>query len=442
MIKNAIAALIILSALGAQPARATTACDYSFILRQPTFALVAPEASTSSASLATPLGLATDAADFKGIRSVQLVPDVGQALLLTPKLKSVPMEHSTRAGLSGNPVHSVATMPIPQLRPSTTYDVILTVRTIAAPPHCPSTLTERIARFTTESATSLDAIALAHASSAPASGGHLSGPEIFENALHELSTLDYPPVVSFLVTVRSTVEGKLFFESFRSSLRSGDNIVTTHSIPLATTNQPENPWGFNIKIPLLGSLFSNQRKGNHSEPFGVPEMSPAYTFGLLPPKPVQFPGRQRFQYDPDVKSLGRVLTIARNYDATLLGVEQYRSRFVYHLKLTPIDNPETFRLRELWVDTQAFVIWKLRTAGIFPEGPATTIPWEVNYTVVDGHWFIAQESTTSSVRTGGFLANTPEVRYDGITYTFSDFTYPVDSDFDFFSEVKTQAIQY
>jgi hypothetical protein len=116
---------------------------------------------------------------------------------------------------------------------------------------------------------------------------------------------------------------------------------------------------------------------------------------------------------------------------------------VYHLKLTPIDRPDQYRLREAWVDTQAFVIWKLRSAGIFDDGPATTVPWDAEYTVVDGHWFMSSEYTSSTIRTGGFLQNTPPVNYDGMSFTFSDFEYPVDTlDLDFFSEVKTQAMQY
>jgi hypothetical protein len=168
-----------------------------------------------------------------------------------------------------------------------------------------------------------------------------------------------------------------------------------------------------------------------------------YAFGLLPRQPAPFPGQRTPPPDIDVKELGRILTIARDYDATLLGVEPYHSRWVYHLKLVPIDRPDFYRVRELWVDTQASIIWKLRSAGIFEDGPATSVPWDVEYTIVDGHWFMATESTASTIKTGGFLANTPPVNYDGIQFTFSDFTYPEDTlEADFFSEAKTQAIQF
>jgi hypothetical protein len=432
------------SSLVAPVRAAGLTCDYSFIVHQPIFNLVAPQQSSTDVSLATPLGIESEG-NFGTIRQVQLVPDNGKTIELSPNFKPyTPASTLHRNQNFASSSSAIQTMSIPRLRASTTYDVVLLVSTEASPPGCPKTMTEHIARFTTESPTSLDAIALSHEPAVPPSGGALSGPQIFDNALHVLRTFDYPPVVSFIVTARSAVSGKPFVEEFRSSLRSSDDVVITHSIPIYTTNQPENPWGWRVTIPILSSLFPSQRKGNFSQPFGVPEISPAYAFGLDARKPVTFPGmRDTDTEDESVRSLGRVLTIARDYDATLIDVEPYRNRYVYHLKLTPIDRPDYYRLREAWVDTQAFVIWKLRSSGIFDDGPATTVPWDAEYTVVDGHWFMSSEYTSSTIRTGGFLQNTPAVNYDGVSYTFSDFEYPVDTmDLDFFSEVKTQAMQY
>lgn len=423
---------------------ATMTCDYSFIVHQPIYQLVAPQESGTDVSLATPLGIQSDGS-FSTIKQVELVPDSGSPIVLTPRFTPyTPPSILHKSRNFASPASAIVTMPLPRLKPSTTYDVVFSVTTLAAPSGCPKTLTEHIARFTTESATSLDAIALAHEAAAPPSGNKLSGSDIFDNALHTLRTFDYPPVVSFIVTSRSTIGGKPFIEEFRSSLRTSDGIVITHSVPVVTTNQPENPWGWRINIPILSALFPSQRKGNYSQPFGVPEISPTYAFGLLPRKPTEFPGmRTSDDEDSGVRSLGRVLSIARDYEAELLDVEPYRNRYVYHLKLTPIDRPDYYRLREAWVDTQGFIIWKLRSAGIFDEGPATTVPWDAEYTVADGHWFMASEYTASTIKTGGLLSNSPPVNYDGVSYTFSDFAYPQDTmDLDFFSEVKTDAVQY
>ena len=441
-----LAAAIAWSLAALTPAIAGSApsCDYSFLVRQPIFRLVAPEESGTDVSLATPLGIATDGDNFDVIKGVELLPEIGSAVNLPSKFKPLtPLAGAARRrrGLSQTAV--VATMPIPQLKPSTTYDVVFTVKTQSAPSGCPKVLTEHIARFTTESATALDAIALAHEATQTPVNGKLTPTQIFETALHTLRTFDYPSVVSFIVTSRSTVNGKPFVESFRSSARTSDGVVTTHTVPVATTNLPENPWGWRINIPIIGSLFPSQRKGNYSQPFGVPEISPMYTFGLTPRKPAAFPGMRTPEPVIDIKELGRIVTVGRFYDVSLLGIEQYHSRYTYHLKLVPLDRPDYYRLREVWIDTQAYIIWKLRSQGIFDSGPATTVPWDAEYTVVDGRWFMASETTASTIRTGGFLANTPPVNYQGVTYTFSDFTYPEDTlDVDFFSEAKTEAIQY
>jgi hypothetical protein len=448
LVAAVIASLAVNGIVGSSNAAraAATACDYSFIVRQPLFDLVAPQESGTDVSLATPLGVESDG-NFSIIKQVELIPDTGNPIVLNPLFKPYTPRTTLHKNQNFAPSNEdIETMPLPRLKPSTTYDVVFSVSTQAAPSGCPKTLTEHIARFTTESATSLDAIALSHEPATPPTGGRLTGPEIFDNALHVLRSLDYPPVVSFIITSRSTIGGKSFVEEFRSSLRTSDGVVITHSVPISTTNQPENPWGWRVNIPIIGSLFPNQRKGNFSEPFGVPEISPNYAFGLLPRNPVSFPGMPQDNtntQDADVKSLGRVLTIARDYEATLLGVEPYHDRFVYHLKLTPIERPDFYRLRDVWVDTQAFIIWKMRSQGIFDEGPATTVPWDAEYTVVDGHWFMATEYTNSTIRTGGFLANTAPVNYDGVAFTFSDFEYPEDAlDLDFFSEVKTDAMEY
>jgi hypothetical protein len=423
------------------PAPSHPNCNYEFLVEQPIFRLVAPEESGTEVSLVTPLGIASEGATFNIIKLVELVPESGPIMSLPARFK--PMAQIGAHSHLHPPGLNVATMQIPELKASTTYDVVFTVKTVNAPEDCPKTLTEHIARFTTESQQSLDAIALAHEASQAPANGKATGPEIFEGALRTLRTFEYPAVVSFIVTSRSTVGGKPFVESFRSSVRMSDGVVSTHTVPVTTTNQPENPWGWRVNIPILGSLFPNQRKGNYVQPFGVPEISPAYAFGLLPRQPAPFPGQRTPEPDIDVKELGRILTIARDYDATLLGVEPYHSRWVYHLKLVPIDRPDFYRVRDLWVDTQASIIWKLRSAGIFDDGPATTVPWDVEYTIADGHWFMSSESTASTIKTGGFLANTAAVNYDGIQYTLSDFTYPEDVlEADFFSEAKTQAIQF
>ena len=415
--------------LNARLATSATLCDYSFLLRQPTFELVAPEESSVDASLVTPLGIASDAGDFPIIKQVRLVPDQGPPLALPARFKAV----------SGK----IATMNLPELSPSTTYEVVLTVQTVGAPRNCPTTLTERVARFTTESATSLDALALQRAK-VNAPNGKLSGPDIFEDALKELHSLDYPPYVSFLVTTRSTVGAKAFVESFRSLVRTNDDLVNTHKVPVASTNKPESPYGWNINIPLLSQLFKNRKTDNHDEPFGVPQISPLYAFGLRPPAPAQFSrARPVATATSDIKTLGHIRTVGRDYDATLLGSEPYFNRYVYHLKLTPLGDPRVYRLREAWVDTQAFIIWKLRVDGIFDTGPASKVPWDVYYTIFGGHWFMALESTQATVHTGGFWEGTPDTDWNGISYRFSDFSFPESTyDFEFFNELKTDAVQY
>ena len=131
-------------------AQSSPACDYSFLVGQPIFKLVAPEESGTDVSLVTPLGIATEGSDFNIIKNVELVPEAGPILTLPSKFKPLPPSNAShRSQNFENPAEVVATMQIPQLKPSTTYDVVFTVKTLHAPAGCPKSLTEHIARFTT-----------------------------------------------------------------------------------------------------------------------------------------------------------------------------------------------------------------------------------------------------------------------------------------------------
>src|SRR6202165_1304383 len=158
--------LVLIAGLSPRPASSAPTCDYSFILRQPSFQLVAPEESSVNAPLVTPLGIASENGDFKPIQSIKLIPDKGNTLTVTAKFKMA----------SGK----ITTMTILELSPSPTYDLLFYVRAAAAPSGSPGTLTEHIALFTTESATWLDAIAWHHPKAGAPPQGKPDGPDIFE----------------------------------------------------------------------------------------------------------------------------------------------------------------------------------------------------------------------------------------------------------------------
>jgi hypothetical protein len=265
----------------------------------------------------------------------------------------------------------------------------------------------------------------AFADDAGSTGSSPAASQIFDRAIAFVRAQTYPPYLSFIVTVRASAKSKWLVEQFQSVCRTRDDRVLTFSTPISSTNVPDNPYKFTLKVK--GMAIHDSR--NIDEPFGLPELSPIFTFGLL-------------QMHPASSS-------ARQYDVTLVGIETLNGHRVYHLSLVPLAQPKTYRLRDLWVDVRTSTIWKLTSAGAFASGPATGVPWTVTFTMDRGHWLIESEETTTPLLLGGYApALDPYVplpgatRYDGISYTFLNFEFPKTvGDYVFLESKPSQAVQ-
>lgn len=276
-------------------------------------------------------------------------------------------------------------------------------------------------------------------SPATSPGATLTAGKIFANARVAMYLRSYPRFVTYIIDIQATAYGKHYHEGYRAMLRTHDGALAVKRTPLYSTNQPVNPYGF--------SFFGLNKEGSpedHIEPpFGVPIISAVYDFGLARPPPLRrgaeaSPGPDEFA--PPV--LGRISVSGADYDVTLLGEETEDGHDVYHLSLTPLDDPNRNRVRELWVDTHTFDVWKLVTHGIFIGGPPADVDWTVTFIQLQGHWFIRQETTTATLATNGHLFG-GATRYEGINYTLGAYSYPgLISDLEFIeTQFETDAVQ-
>lgn len=271
----------------------------------------------------------------------------------------------------------------------------------------------------------------------PATKG-LSASTIFAKARLEMYLRSYPRYVAYVVDIQANTNyGKRFHEGFRELLRTHDGALAVHSVPIYTSNAPPNPYGF--------SFFGINPEGNPRDhidpPFGVPLMSAIYDFDLARgPTPKHYGGDVPAEEQPPI--IGRIAVSAADYDVTLLGEDSIDGNPVYHLSLTPRDDPERNRVRELWVDERSYDVRKLVTDGIFDEGPATTVPWTVTFIDLHGWWFIRTESTTATTQ-GPRHFIFGGTSYEGVNYTFGRYEYPgLISDYEFLHfGPATQAVQ-
>ena len=282
----------------------------------------------------------------------------------------------------------------------------------------------RASAFIIVAAALLTAVPQARAASPNGSHAALSPTQIFDRALGFARTQSYPPYVSFVVTVHTSTKGKWLVEQFQSLCRTRDDRVVTDAKPLSSTSKADNPYKFTLKTQGMAIHDST----NIEEPFGLPEMSPIFPFGLTSLRPASSPERE--------------------YDVSLLGVETLHNHKVYHLALTPLREPTVYRIRDLWVDAGNFAIWKLTSAGVFRSGPATAVNWDVEYAMNRGRWLIESESTSAPMLLGGYapvlntyVAMPGATHYDGVTYTFSNFDFPKSARFQFFEFRSSQAVQ-
>ena len=441
---GALAALAAIAAMGPSPAAAD--CNPSFVVPQPLYRVVTPEQDADDVSFRNPhIIVATYAADFSSVERISLIPESGKPLDLSPsELSTKPQDLRgiEFTSLYGHPA-TLGAVRVKSLAPSTEYEVVLIVRTAQAP-GCPPALTEHVGRFTTEAQTALEAygdFADTPDSAPTGDAATMNGQLVFQKSREVLRTVRYPSFIAYIVHVRSNTGGKPFLESYHSIVRTQDDIVLTHKTPIETTSKPDAPYG--VRFELLGYKITPHSKGYQPEPFGIPQISPLYSFGMrpigevlqMPPTPEPEPS--------DIRSLGRIEAVAQDYDVTLIGVERYRVRWAYHLRLTPRQDPGVYRLREMFVDTQTFVPWEIVSAGIFPNGAASKVPWNVHYTISNGYWLMTQESTQATLRVGGMMKATTSRSYDGLTYALSDFQYPKDmQDFSFFDTSASEAAEY
>ena len=252
-----------------------------------------------------------------------------------------------------------------------------------------------------------------------------SASQVFDKAIAFVRSQSYPPYISYIITVRTYAKGRWLVEQFQSVCRTRDDRVQTYGTPVSTTNHPDNPYKFTWKVKGLTIHDSP----NIDEPFGLPELSPIFSFGFLTMHPATSP--------------------LREYDVALAGEEMLDARRVYHLTLAPLKQPKIYRLRDLWVDGRSFAIVKLKSDGAFANGPATGVPWTVSFGVDRGHWLIENEETASALLLGGYapplnsyFALPGATRYDGVSYSFLSVEFPKSiGDYVFLESKPSQAVQ-
>ncbi|HLJ83762.1 MAG TPA: hypothetical protein VKT51_06295 [Candidatus Eremiobacteraceae bacterium] len=265
-----------------------------------------------------------------------------------------------------------------------------------------------------------------------------NGDLILDRAVQMWRARTYPSYMRYLIDVRAKVRGSLYAEGFQAWVRTADDFVITQQAPLYSTNQQPSMYG--TRFSILGWDFAPHE--GVGTPYGVPRISPFYSFGFVPRSAVDFHPHPQSTDNANATVIGKVTATARYYTATLVGEEQCDAGPCWHLALTPVEDPGEYRVRGMWVDEASFEPERLTVAGIFNGCSATTANWDVRYMNFHGQWLLREETTTSSLRAGGGIFGFGSSVYDQLTYTLGHYHF-FDSldDYLFFDRGSTAAMQ-
>ncbi|HEY5095871.1 MAG TPA: hypothetical protein VII69_12215 [Candidatus Eremiobacteraceae bacterium] len=279
---------------------------------------------------------------------------------------------------------------------------------------------------------------LAADQSAPSTTTTRSANDILDRALQVWRDRTYPPYMRYLIDVRAHVKGRLYAEGFQAWVRTMDDFVITTQAPLYSSNQMSNPYGTKFQI----FTWTIDPSTGVNTPFGVPRISPYYSFGFVPQSAVDFHPHPVPGSTSDASVLGTVTVTARYYNATLVGEEQCDTGPCWHLALEPVEDPGEYRVRAMWVDEDTFQPARLTVAGIFNGCAASKVQWDVRYMNFHGQWVLREETTSEDVRDGGGLFGWGAATFHGLTYTLGHYHF-LDQfdDFEFFDRGSTQATQ-
>ncbi|HET7813065.1 MAG TPA: hypothetical protein VFL13_01695 [Candidatus Baltobacteraceae bacterium] len=257
---------------------------------------------------------------------------------------------------------------------------------------------------------------------------------IYQHARANWAGQLYPAYVNYTVRITAAEGGRTVTNTYDAfaALQSGQ--IAVHASSREELAHPVNGQGvaFHAKFSIeysgrseLGKpptgdgpaatarVTRNVRVDNAGEPdiLGVPELSPAYSFGLRPPAAPALPKNAAVSALPTIAS---VTSAQRDYAIALDGTENVDGIPSYVLAMTPLHNPARYRLRKLWVAQDTFLTQQAVVQGNFTAGPSPSIPWMVHFATADGLTYIRDETALAPIRYRGRSLDAVSVAFDDV----------------------------
>jgi hypothetical protein len=241
-----------------------------------------------------------------------------------------------------------------------------------------------------------------------------------------------PPFTRYTVTAVYQANGRTFRDDFQAFYGAADGRVMAYNVPLPPQESRARTRGFPITI--LGYDVDTNPAGHPPLRIPTPRIAPYAPLGLGTPGslPESAAGPQPSPSPEVLRELGRVVTVARTYAVTFVGVEMVNGTSAYHLRLTPLRNPNVYKLRDLWADARTFEVERLEVAGITAITPLAQSAARIDFKDLDGKRVIARIAALEPLRVfhtvPGFGSTTSSSSVQHLVYAFREYQFPEHED--------------
>lgn len=237
---------------------------------------------------------------------------------------------------------------------------------------------------------------------------------IFAQARERWESARYPSQIAYDVAVNVTHAGVSSSAHYHVFYDAQTDRVRVNAVSDEELAHPYTPHGINTFFNFFGGSVPLSAPQHSFDYLGVPMLAPNYSFGIAPYVPPRAmtseelvreirrefhdPPKKTQQTGSSLPTIATVDVVRRRYVIALNGITELDGHSDYDLRLQPVRDPGTYRLREMWIDTKNFATDRLTSQGNFTYGGMTTVPWTVDFHDVAGVPYIASERTAESFK--------------------------------------------
>ncbi|MBC5800915.1 MAG: hypothetical protein GIX03_13760 [Candidatus Eremiobacteraeota bacterium] len=255
---------------------------------------------------------------------------------------------------------------------------------------------------------------------------------IFARARDAWRTPTGVPYLRYGALVRYLHNGHVFDNWWDAYYRSRDGALSLEQ--LHDIAEEKHRLG-GVPFSIFGFTFFDTNPDAEPIRLDAPRIDPVSSFGILTrgvlgrstprasrasPTPSVTPSSSATpapQPSDAFREIAHVEASTRDYQIDLAGTDRVVGVPALHLTLTPLRDPDTNRLRDLWVDPSTYRTVQLNVQGLLGAKPYDGVEWTVRYVVLGGHNYVQQIVADAPLHFG-LDTSVPKFEFDFVDYHF------------------------